>query len=54
MFNLPYNQVDNLADFQNSYNEALDYQGASVIEVTVSQHQASEQIAALNLWVKQS
>ena len=54
MFNLPYNQVDNLADFQSCYHEALDYQGASVIEVSVSQHQASEQIAALNLWVKQS
>ncbi|MGI2022678.1 2-succinyl-5-enolpyruvyl-6-hydroxy-3-cyclohexene-1-carboxylic-acid synthase [Shewanella glacialipiscicola] len=54
MFNLPYNQVDNLADFQDSYNEALDFQGASIIEVNVSQNQASDQIAALNLWVKQS
>ena len=54
MFNLPYNQVDNLADFQDSYNEALDFQGASIIEVNVSQTQASDQIAELNLWVKQS
>ncbi|MGL4895809.1 MAG: 2-succinyl-5-enolpyruvyl-6-hydroxy-3-cyclohexene-1-carboxylic-acid synthase, partial [Shewanella sp.] len=54
MFNLPYQQVDNLADFQASYHEALDAQGATVIEVNVSQHQASDQIAAISLWVKQS
>ncbi|MGL5359596.1 MAG: 2-succinyl-5-enolpyruvyl-6-hydroxy-3-cyclohexene-1-carboxylic-acid synthase [Shewanella sp.] len=54
MFNLPYQQVDNLADFQASYLEALDTNSASVIEVNVSQHQASSQIAAISLWVKQS
>lgn len=54
MFNLPYQQVDNLADFQASYHEALDAQGATMIEVNVSQHQASDQIAAISLWVKQS
>lgn len=54
MFNLPYNQVDNLADFQDSYRDALDFLGASIIEVNVSQTQASDQIGALNLWVRQN
>ncbi|MFQ6372046.1 2-succinyl-5-enolpyruvyl-6-hydroxy-3-cyclohexene-1-carboxylic-acid synthase [Shewanella sp. YIC-542] len=54
MFGLPYNRVEDLQSFNEAYQDALDYAGASVIEVRVSQTQASEQIAQLNQWVRQS
>lgn len=53
MFGLPYNQVDDIDTFKAVYREASCYQGTSVIEVSVSQHQASEQIARLASWIKQ-
>ena len=54
MFGLAYNQVDTLDDFVESYEYAMTYAGPSVIEVSVSQNQASDQIAAIATWVKQS
>lgn len=54
MFNLPYDRVEQLADFQQAYTEALNYAGASVIEVSISSNQASEQIAQIANWVRQS
>ncbi|WOT05446.1 2-succinyl-5-enolpyruvyl-6-hydroxy-3-cyclohexene-1-carboxylic-acid synthase [Shewanella youngdeokensis] len=54
MFGLAYNQVDNLDDFIESYDYALTYQGPSVIEVSVSQHQASDQMTKISAWVKQN
>ncbi|KFZ37621.1 2-succinyl-5-enolpyruvyl-6-hydroxy-3-cyclohexene-1-carboxylate synthase [Shewanella mangrovi] len=54
MFGLPYNQVDDLTGFIDAYEDALDYNGASVIEVKVAPHQSSEQIAAIGHWVRQS
>ncbi|MGS0726296.1 thiamine pyrophosphate-dependent enzyme, partial [Shewanella sp. 0m-11] len=54
MFGLAYNQVDSLTDFIESYEYAMTYSGPSVIEVTVAQNQASEQIAQVANWVKQS
>ncbi|MGE4261819.1 2-succinyl-5-enolpyruvyl-6-hydroxy-3-cyclohexene-1-carboxylic-acid synthase [Shewanella sp.] len=54
MFGLPYNRVEDLQAFNDAYQEALAYDGASVIEVRVSQTQASEQIAQLGQWVRQS
>jgi len=54
MFGLPYNRVEDLQAFNDAYQEALAYNGASVIEVRVSQTQASEQIAQLGQWVRQS
>lgn len=53
MFGLPYNQVDDIEDFSHAYQEAIEYDGASVIEVTVSQNQASDQIPQIASWVKQ-
>ncbi|QSX33843.1 2-succinyl-5-enolpyruvyl-6-hydroxy-3-cyclohexene-1-carboxylic-acid synthase [Shewanella avicenniae] len=54
MFGLPYNQVDDLTGFVEAYEDALDYAGASVIEVKVAANQASDQIAAIGQWVRQS
>lgn len=54
MFGLAYNQVDNLEDFIESYEYAMTYAGPSVIEVSASQRQASDQMAAIATWVKQS
>ena len=54
MFGLPYNRVEDLHSFNEAYDDALAYQGASVIEVCVAQDQASEQIARLAAWIKQS
>ncbi len=54
MFGLPYNRVEDLLSFNEAYRDALDYRGASVIEVCVAQDQASEQIARLASWIKQS
>ena len=54
MFGLHYDCVDDLQSFNEAYNEALAYNGASVIEVSISQNQASEQIATLAAWVKQA
>lgn len=54
MFGLPYNRVEDLQAFNDAYQEALAYHGASVIEVRISQTQASEQIAQLGQWVRQS
>jgi len=54
MFGLAYNRVDDIEGFNEAYQDAIGYQGASVIEVSISQHQASEQIATIATWVKQS
>ncbi|MFV7769994.1 2-succinyl-5-enolpyruvyl-6-hydroxy-3-cyclohexene-1-carboxylic-acid synthase [Shewanella marisflavi] len=54
MFGLPYNRVEDLLSFNEAYRDALAYRGASVIEVCVAQDQASEQIARLASWIKQS
>ncbi|MXR69529.1 2-succinyl-5-enolpyruvyl-6-hydroxy-3-cyclohexene-1-carboxylic-acid synthase [Shewanella sp. JBTF-M18] len=54
MFGLPYNRVEDLVSFNEAYNDALAYPGASVIEVCVAQDQASEQIARIAAWIKQS
>ncbi|CAM4074400.1 2-succinyl-5-enolpyruvyl-6-hydroxy-3-cyclohexene-1-carboxylic-acid synthase [Shewanella aquimarina] len=54
MFGLPYNRVEDIVSFNEAYDDALAYQGASVIEVCVAQDQASEQIAHLAAWIKQS
>jgi 2-succinyl-5-enolpyruvyl-6-hydroxy-3-cyclohexene-1-carboxylate synthase len=54
MFGLAYNQVEDLGDFIESYEYAMTYAGPSVIEVSVSQNQASDQIAHIATWVKQS
>lgn len=54
MFGLAYNQVDSLTDFIESYEYAMTYSGPSVIEVSVSQNQASDQIAQIASWIKQS
>ncbi|ASJ98306.1 2-succinyl-5-enolpyruvyl-6-hydroxy-3-cyclohexene-1-carboxylic-acid synthase [Shewanella marisflavi] len=54
MFGLPYNRVEDLLSFNEAYRHALAYRGASVIEVCVAQDQASEQIARLASWIKQS
>ncbi|MDF0533388.1 2-succinyl-5-enolpyruvyl-6-hydroxy-3-cyclohexene-1-carboxylic-acid synthase [Shewanella yunxiaonensis] len=53
MFGLPYNRVEDLQSFNEAYQDALAYDGASVIEVRVSQTQASEQIAQMAQWVRQ-
>ncbi|RTR28886.1 2-succinyl-5-enolpyruvyl-6-hydroxy-3-cyclohexene-1-carboxylic-acid synthase [Shewanella atlantica] len=53
MFGLAYNRVDDFESFNEAYREAIDYQGPSVIEVSVAQDQASEQIARIATWVKQ-
>ncbi len=54
MFGLPYNQVDDIESFKEAYLDALSYDGASVIEVSIAQDQASTQIAKLASWVKQN
>lgn len=53
MFGLAYNQVDSITDFIESYEYAMTYSGPSVIEVSVAQNQASDQIAQIASWVKQ-
>lgn len=53
MFGLAYRQVDDLTSFIEFYNEAIAFNCASVIEVNVSQTQASEQIAQISHWMKQ-
>jgi 2-succinyl-5-enolpyruvyl-6-hydroxy-3-cyclohexene-1-carboxylate synthase len=53
MFGLHYGAVDNLWDLVELYQDALAYAGASVIEVNVGRGRASEQTAALGLWVSQ-
>jgi len=53
MFGLPYDRVECLDDFISAYEAALEHNGASVIEVSVSSHQASDQMAAISQWVKQ-
>ncbi|WP_394202565.1 2-succinyl-5-enolpyruvyl-6-hydroxy-3-cyclohexene-1-carboxylic-acid synthase [Shewanella waksmanii] len=53
MFGLPYNRIEDIDTFKAVYREASCYNGTSVIEVCVSQHQASEQIARLATWIKQ-
>lgn len=54
MFGLPYNPVDDFTSFVEAYEDALSYNGASVIEVKVPATQSSEQIAAIGHWVRQS
>ncbi|MBR9728738.1 2-succinyl-5-enolpyruvyl-6-hydroxy-3-cyclohexene-1-carboxylic-acid synthase [Shewanella intestini] len=53
MFGLAYRQVDDIADFKQVYQEAFEFNCASIIEVTVTANQASDQIAELANWVKQ-
>lgn len=54
MFGLAYNRVDDFESFNEAYQDAIGYQGTSVIEVSITQHQASEQIASIATWVKQN
>ncbi|QDF65732.1 2-succinyl-5-enolpyruvyl-6-hydroxy-3-cyclohexene-1-carboxylic-acid synthase [Shewanella sp. SNU WT4] len=54
MFSLPYSQVTNQAQYQQAIENAFNHQGASVIEVMVSPEQASNQIAAINQYIKLS
>ncbi|ACA84510.1 2-succinyl-5-enolpyruvyl-6-hydroxy-3-cyclohexene-1-carboxylic-acid synthase [Shewanella woodyi] len=54
MFGIPYNRVEELESFEESYQDAIHYEGASVIEVIVPQQQASDQIARIASWIKQS
>ncbi|WP_394129388.1 2-succinyl-5-enolpyruvyl-6-hydroxy-3-cyclohexene-1-carboxylic-acid synthase [Shewanella maritima] len=54
MFGLAYRQVDDLADFIQVYQEAYEFNCTSIIEVTVGPNQASDQIAAMAQWVKDS
>lgn len=53
MFGLAYRQVDDIESFQQAYQEAFEFNCASVIEVNVAPNQASDQIAQINQWVKQ-
>ncbi|MCL1144222.1 2-succinyl-5-enolpyruvyl-6-hydroxy-3-cyclohexene-1-carboxylic-acid synthase [Shewanella gaetbuli] len=53
MFGLAYRQVDDLTSLAEAYNEAMEFQCASVIEVNVSPNQASDQIAQISQWIKQ-
>ncbi|MEI6859540.1 MAG: 2-succinyl-5-enolpyruvyl-6-hydroxy-3-cyclohexene-1-carboxylic-acid synthase [Shewanella sp.] len=54
MFGITYDQVDDIDGFNTAYQDAMTFDGPSVIEVTVAQQQASEQIAKLASWIKQS
>jgi len=54
MFGLAYNRVDDFESFNEAYQEAISFQGPSVIEVSITQDQASEQIASIATWVKQN
>lgn len=54
MFGIPYNRVEDLEGFNDAYQDAIEYHGASVIEVIVGQSQASDQIARIASWIKQS
>ncbi|BAJ00191.1 2-succinyl-5-enolpyruvyl-6-hydroxy-3-cyclohexene-1-carboxylic-acid synthase [Shewanella violacea] len=54
MFGIAYNQVDDIEGFHAAYQDAIEFNGPSVIEVTVAQDQASQQIAKIASWVKQN
>ncbi len=54
MFGITYNRCEDIASFNESYGEALAFDGPSVIEVCVASNQSSEQIAQLATWIKQS
>lgn len=54
MFNLPYNRVESIEDFNDAYQEAISYEGCSVIEVIVAPQQSSTQIANIAQWIKQA
>ncbi|QHS11882.1 MULTISPECIES: 2-succinyl-5-enolpyruvyl-6-hydroxy-3-cyclohexene-1-carboxylic-acid synthase [unclassified Shewanella] len=53
MFGLAYRQADDIESFNQAYQEAFEFNCASVIEVNVSPTQASDQIAQISQWVKQ-
>ncbi|GLS82088.1 2-succinyl-5-enolpyruvyl-6-hydroxy-3-cyclohexene-1-carboxylic-acid synthase [Paraferrimonas haliotis] len=53
MFHLPYRNCSSLDDFKSVYDKALQTKGPSIIEVTVSSTQASEQIKALAAQLQQ-
>ncbi|QYK01221.1 2-succinyl-5-enolpyruvyl-6-hydroxy-3-cyclohexene-1-carboxylic-acid synthase [Shewanella psychrotolerans] len=54
MFGIAYNQVDDIVSFNEVYRDALAHHGPSVIEVSVAQDQASNQIAKISAWIRQS
>ncbi|HBF47315.1 MAG TPA: 2-succinyl-5-enolpyruvyl-6-hydroxy-3-cyclohexene-1-carboxylate synthase, partial [Shewanella frigidimarina] len=53
MFGLAYRQADDIESFNQAYQEAFEFNCASVIEVNVSPTQASDQITQISQWVKQ-
>jgi 2-succinyl-5-enolpyruvyl-6-hydroxy-3-cyclohexene-1-carboxylate synthase len=53
MFGLAYRQADDIESFNQAYQEAFEFNCASVIEINVSPTQASDQIAQISQWVKQ-
>ncbi|QIR16274.1 2-succinyl-5-enolpyruvyl-6-hydroxy-3-cyclohexene-1-carboxylic-acid synthase [Shewanella aestuarii] len=53
MFGLAYRQVDDLQSLTEAYQEAMEFNYASVIEVNVSPNQASDQISQISQWVRQ-
>ena len=54
MFGIAYNQIDDIVSFNEVYRDALAHSGPSVIEVSVAQDQASNQIAKIAAWITQS
>lgn len=54
MFGIAYNRIEDIVDFNENYRDALNHNGPSVIEVSIAQDQASNQIAQIAAWIKQS
>lgn len=52
MFGLPYDRAEDMEAFIDAYQAALEHPGASVIEVTVAQDQASNQIRRMAEWIR--
>ncbi|MCL2915214.1 2-succinyl-5-enolpyruvyl-6-hydroxy-3-cyclohexene-1-carboxylic-acid synthase [Shewanella corallii] len=53
MFGLPYHRPTDADEFKQTYLQALQHKGTTVIEVVVSSNQASDQIAAIGQLVRQ-
>lgn len=54
MFGIAYNRIEDIVGFNEIYRDALNHNGPSVIEVSIAQDQASNQIAQIAAWIKQS
>ncbi|MCG9697891.1 2-succinyl-5-enolpyruvyl-6-hydroxy-3-cyclohexene-1-carboxylic-acid synthase [Shewanella sp. Isolate11] len=54
MFGITYNRCDDIVGFNEIYRDAISFDGPSIIEVCVAQDQASNQIAQIATWIKQS